>query len=218
MNFSIEKALYNGFDSAKENYVLIWVNGFLAAITSILSALTVVGILVVPAIWAGYYESLLRIKRGEEVKIGSFFKAGFKHWGGFLILSFLAILGILLGSLLLLVPGIYLMVSWYFIFYVKIDNPELTISEVFGKSRNIVSSMGWFKLFLFILIIGLPLALADMLTLNLASLAFFPFVAMMQIEAYSLAIEGTENNKDLLISESDVGDGKAIKYVRSEHN
>ena len=69
MNFSIEKALYNGFDSAKVNYVLIWVNGFLAAITSILSALTVVGILVVPAIWAGYYESLLRIKRGEDVKI-----------------------------------------------------------------------------------------------------------------------------------------------------
>ena len=64
----------------------------------------------------------------------------------------------------------------------------------------------------------MPLALADMLTLNLASLAFFPFVAMMQIEAYSLAIEGTENNKDLLISESDAGDGKAIKYVRSEHN
>ena len=88
MIFTIEKALYGGFDVAKDNFLTIWVNGFLAAISSILAAITIVGIVLVPAIWGGYYDSLLRIKRGEDVKIGSFFKAGFKYWALFFIYQF----------------------------------------------------------------------------------------------------------------------------------
>lgn len=216
MNFTIEKALYGGFDVAKENYLLIWVNGFLAAVASILATITIVGIFIVPAIWAGYYESLLRLRRKEEVKMGSFFNAGFKHWGSFFILIVLSFFGYMLGFLLLVVPGIYLLIAWYFIFYVKIDNPELSISNVFGQSRSLVSNIGWFKLLLFVLITGLPLAIANMLTLNLASIAFFPFIAMMQIEAYSLAIEENESNKKTLTSDNI--ETSSVKYVRSEYD
>ena len=216
MNFTIEKALHGGFNAAKDNYITIWVNGFLAGLASLLAAITIVGILIIPAIWGGYIESLLRIRRGEDVKIGSFFKAGFKHWGSLFILFFLSFLALMFGFLLLIVPGIYLMIAWYFILYVKLDNPELTSFEVFGKSKALVSNIGWWNVFLLYLILSIPLALIDTFTLNLASLAFFPFLSMIQLEAYYLSLKEIENTKELLASES--VNMEAEKYVRSDQN
>ena len=150
MNFELEKALYGGFNFGKSNYVLIWVNGFIAVCASVLAAITVVGILALPAIWAGFTESLLRIRRGEEVKMGVFFRAGFNQWGAFFILFLLLALGIMAGFALLIIPGIYLLVAWYFVFYLKIDNHEMSISDCFSKSMNLVSEAGWLKLFIFL--------------------------------------------------------------------
>ena len=216
MIFTIEKALYGGFDVAKDNFLTIWVNGFLAAISSILAAITIVGIVLVPAIWGGYYDSLLRIKRGEDVKIGSFFKAGFKYWGSFFILSILAVLGVVFGFLLLIVPGIYLMIAWSFFYYVKLDNPELTSYEVLGKSRALVSNRRWWHLFLLTLITGIPLAIIDSFTFELASVAFFPFVSMIHIEAYFLSLEEIEKEKELLTSDN--LNMKGEKFFRSDQN
>ena len=216
MNFSIEKAFDGGFNAAKDNYITIWVNGFLAGLASLLAAITIVGILIIPAIWGGYIESLLRIRRGEDVKIGSFFKAGFKQWGSLFILFFLSFLALMFGFLLLIVPGIYLMIAWYFILYVKLDNPELTSFEVFGKSKALVSNIGWWNVFLIYLILAIPIAVIDTFTLNLASVAFFPFLSMIQLEAYYLSLKEIENTKELLASESVNMEGE--KYVRSDQN
>ena len=89
MDFDLKKVFYGGFNFAKSNYVLIWVNGFIAICATVLAAVTIIGILVIPAIWAGFTESLLRLRRGEEVKMGVFFKAGFNQWGAFFILFLL---------------------------------------------------------------------------------------------------------------------------------
>ena len=186
MSFELEKALYGGFNFAKSNYVLIWVNGFIAVCATVLASVTIIGLLVVPAIWAGFTESLLRIRRGEEVKMGVFFKAGFNQWGSFFILVLLLALGIIVGFALLIIPGIYLLVAWYFVLYLKIDNSEMSISDSFGKSMDLVTEAGWFKIFLFVLIINVPVSIADAFTFSLASIILFPFVAMMQVEAYML--------------------------------
>lgn len=215
MNFEIDKAFNGGFEFAKKNYLLVWVNGFLAILSTVLASITIVGILIVPAIWAGYIESCLRIRRGKEVKMGVFFKAGFSQWGSFFILTVLCFLGFALGFLLLIIPGIYLMIAWYFVFYLKIDNPELTISEVFSKSMELVSNIGWFKLFLFALIIALPVNIIDIFTFNLASVILFPFIVMIQVEAYILAsgkeelvdkelIEEIRINEDLINEINDI--------------
>ncbi len=201
MNFEIDKAFKGGFEFAKKNYLLVWVNGFLAILSTVLAFITIVGILIIPAIWAGYIESCLRIRRGKEVKMGVFFKAGFSQWGSFFILTVLCFLGIAFGYLLLIIPGIYLMIAWYFVFYLKIDNPELTISEVFSRSMDLVSNVGWFKLFLFALIIALPVNIIDIYTFNLASAILFPFIVMIQIEAYILASAKEEIELQELIEE-----------------
>ena len=197
MNFELEKALYGGFNFGKSNYVLIWVNGFIAVCASVLAAITVVGILALPAIWAGFTESLLRIRRGEEVKMGVFFRAGFDQWGAFFILLLLLALGIMAGFAILIIPGIYLIVAWYFVFYLKIDNHEMSISDCFSKSMNLVSEAGWLKLFIFVLIITVPVSIINMFTFELASIILFPFISMMQVEAYML-VSGN-NNPELVV-------------------
>ena len=197
MNFELEKALYGGFNFGKSNYVLIWVNGFIAVCASVLAAITVVGILALPAIWAGFTESLLRIRRGEEVKMGVFFRAGFDQWGAFFILLLLLALGIMAGFALLIIPGIYLLVAWYFVFYLKIDNHEMSVSDCFSKSMNLVSEAGWLKLFIFVLIITVPVSIVNMFTFELASIVLFPFISMMQVEAYML-VSGN-NNQELVV-------------------
>ena len=191
MNFTLKKALNNGFNFGKSNYVLIFVNGLIAVCATVLASVTIIGLLVVPAIWAGFTESLLRIRRGEEVKMGVFFKAGFNQWGSFFILVLLLALGIIVGFALLIIPGIYLLIAWYFVFYLKIDNSEMSISDSFGKSMDLVTEAGWLNLFLFVLIISVPVSIVDAFTYSLASIILFPFIGMMQVEAYILVTEGT---------------------------
>ena len=191
MNFTLKKALNNGFNFGKSNYVLIFVNGLIAVCATVLASVTIIGLLVVPAIWAGFTESLLRIRRGEEVKMGVFFKAGFNQWGSFFILVLLLALGIIVGFALLIIPGIYLLVAWYFVLYLKIDNSEMSISDSFGKSLDLLTEAGWLNLFLFVLIISVPVSIVDAFTYSLASIILFPFIGMMQVEAYILVTEGT---------------------------
>ncbi|MDA9956677.1 hypothetical protein N9D68_03620 [Gammaproteobacteria bacterium] len=203
MSFELEKALYGGFNFAKSNYVLIWVNGFIAVCATVLASVTIIGLLVVPAIWAGFTESLLRIRRGEEVKMGVFFKAGFNQWGSFFILVLLLALGIIVGFALLIIPGIYLLVAWYFVLYLKIDNSEMSISDSFGKSIDLVTEAGWFKIFLFVLIINVPVSIADAFTFSLASIILFPFVAMMNVEAYMLVSDKRESQDDMIVDNTE---------------
>lgn len=203
MSFELEKALYGGFNFAKSNYVLIWVNGFIAVCATVLVSVTIIGLLVVPAIWAGFTESLLRIRRGEEVKMGVFFKAGFNQWGSFFILVLLLALGIIVGFALLIIPGIYLLVAWYFVLYLKIDNSEMSISDSFGKSMDLVTEAGWFKIFLFVLIINVPVSIADAFTFSLASIILFPFVAMMNVEAYMLVSDKRESQDDMIVDNTE---------------
>jgi len=203
VSFELEKALYGGFNFAKSNYVLIWVNGFIAVCATVLASVTIIGLLVVPAIWAGFTESLLRIRRGEEVKMGVFFKAGFNQWGSFFILVLLLALGIMVGFALLIIPGIYLLVAWYFVLYLKIDNSEMSISDSFGKSMDLVTEAGWFKIFLFVLIINVPVSIADAFTFSLASIILFPFVAMMNVEAYMLVSDKRESQDDMIVDNTE---------------
>ena len=203
MNFTLKKALNNGFNFGKSNYVLIFVNGLIAVCATVLASVTIIGLLVVPAIWAGFTESLLRIRRGEEVKMGVFFKAGFNQWGSFFILVLLLALGIIVGFALLIIPGIYLLVAWYFVLYLKIDNSEMSISDSFGKSMNLVTEAGWFKIFLFVLIINVPVSIADAFTFSLASIILFPFVAMMNVEAYMLVSDKRESQDDMIVDNTE---------------
>ena len=43
MNFEIEKAITQGLNVAKDNFLVIWVNGIIAGLASVLAAITIIG-------------------------------------------------------------------------------------------------------------------------------------------------------------------------------
>ena len=174
---------------------MIWANGIIAFLASLFAAITIIGILAIPAIWIGYIESLLRIRRGGKVDFGAFFKAGFKQWWPLFVLVLLMFLGILAGYMLLIIPGVYLSVAWMFAIYLKIDR-DISISDAFGESRRLVSNSGWWLLFLYVLLLGVAVQILTLIPiLNLVYIFVFPYFIMMQLEAYILVTDA-ENNSD----------------------
>ncbi len=201
MNFEIEKAITDGLNRGKDNFLVIWVNGLIAFLTSVLAAITIIGLIAIPAISGGYIESLLRIRKGENVEIGDFFTFGFNHFGAFLGLALLSFLGIAFGFLLLIIPGIFLSVAWIFAIYVKADNPNIPVTEALSMSMSLVSKVGWFKLFALLLIVTVATMVLNAFTFNFASLVIYPFTAMIYVEAYFLATDGGEPNDIKMINE-----------------
>ena len=146
-------------------------------------------------------ESLLRIRRGEKVDFGAFFKAGFSQWWPLFVLVLLMFLGVLAGFMLLIIPGIYLSVAWMFVLYLKVDR-DISISDAFGESRRLVTDTGWWLLFLYVLLIAVT---QQILTLHpILSLVYvfaFPYLLMIQLEAYILVTD-TKNNEEDKVSQS----------------
>jgi|TARA_B110000902_G_C14085817_1_gene504933 hypothetical protein len=196
MNFTIKKGIQGGIDITNSNYVVIWANGIIAFLASFLAAITIIGILAIPAIWIGYIESLLRIRRGGKVDFGAFFKVGFKQWWPLFVLVLLMFLGILAGFMLLIIPGVYLSVAWMFATYLKIDR-DISISDAFGESRRLVSNSGWWLLFLYVLLLGVAVQILTLIPiLNLVYIFVFPYFIMMQLEAYILVTDAENNSEN----------------------
>jgi|TARA_B110000459_G_C16365160_1_gene382772 hypothetical protein len=196
MNFTIKKGIQGGIDITNSNYVVIWANGIIAFLASFFAAITIIGILAIPAIWIGYIESLLRIRRGGKVDFGAFFKVGFKQWWPLFVLVLLMFLGILAGFMLLIIPGVYLSVAWMFATYLKIDR-DISISDAFGESRRLVSNSGWWLLFLYVLLLGVAGQILTLIPiLNLVYIFVFPYFIMMQLEAYILVTDAENNSEN----------------------
>jgi hypothetical protein len=70
---------------------------------------------------------------------------------------------------------------------------------------DLVSKAGWLKLFIFVLIITVPVSIVNMFTFELASIVLFPFISMMQVEAYMLISENNEPSNSNLIADSNEG-------------
>jgi hypothetical protein len=70
---------------------------------------------------------------------------------------------------------------------------------------DLVSKAGWLKLFIFVLIITVPVSIVNMFTFELASIVLFPFISMMKVEAYMLISENNELNNSNLIADSNEG-------------
>ena len=175
---------------------MIWANAIIAILATLFLGITIIGILAIPAVWAGYLDSLIRIRRGEKVDFGAFFKAGFNQWWPLFVLVLLLFLGVLAGFMLLIIPGIYLSVAWMFVIYLKIDR-DISIYDAFGESRRLVTDTGWWILFLYVLLIAVT---QQILTLHpILSLVYvfvFPYLLMIQLEAYILVTETKNNEKD----------------------
>jgi hypothetical protein len=86
--------------------------------------------------WAGSLDGMIRIARGEQTSVGACFQAGIAKFLPVLGLTILWGLGVGLGWILLIVPGIILMMMWSVALPALIGE-NLGIIESFGRSREL---------------------------------------------------------------------------------
>ena len=89
----------------------------------VISAVTIIGLLIIPSLIAGLMKFTIRVARGEEVDVGDSLSWGFKNgmWLKSLIFFVIYTLGLIIGFLLLIIPGLYLSAAWALGFYLLID-------------------------------------------------------------------------------------------------
>ena len=129
-------------DILRNNLTVCILNTLIALVSIVLLAITVVGLLAIPSIFGGYLKSFLRMINGEKVGVGDFFKDGFNKFGKLLGVSFISLIGIVLGFVCFIIPGIYLCVRWFFVVHLIVDK-DVSIGEAFEYSGKMSKGVFW---------------------------------------------------------------------------
>ncbi len=150
---SIERAFKKVFNEQLDQIVPIVANSVIAIVLTIIFAVTIIGILAIPALWGGYIKSIIDVVNGGQIQIGKFISPGFNKFGPMLGSSLISVIGIGIGLICFVIPGIYLMVRWVFVPYL-IMNEDLEISDAFRVSGQLVNGQ-WWEIFVMVLIVEL---------------------------------------------------------------
>ena len=182
-----------GFKLGKRNYWTIFFNYLIYAVLCICAGITIVGIFILPAILVGFVRFLLKAARGEEVDIGDSLSAGFKNgmWWKALSFSIIYIVGITLGLMLLIAPGLYLLTGWALGFYLLVDK-EMLPQEALSKSRELVHQLGFWKIFVVVITLAIITGITSIFPiLDLFVIFLMPFLMMTQTAVYENAISNS---------------------------
>ena len=193
-DLNIEKIFQDAFRTMVDQIVACIVNTILVGVSCVFLAITVIGILAIPAVLGGYVESMIRMARGEKVGIGDFFKTGFNRFGTLLGTTILSFLGIIIGFLCLIIPGIYLMIRWYFL-YQNIVDRDASVFESFKQSADMVTGQFWIILTL-VMLIAVIQAIGG--TLVIGTIVTIPYTSLLTAHVYlALNRENTEQAESI---------------------
>jgi hypothetical protein len=139
--------------------VLTWVGAVIAALLSIVAVFYLQAALV---------KAVDDVRDGRaDMSLGDTFEAARPHLTSVLVAGVLAVVGIALGLLLLVVPGLYLLTIWSLIIPVIVLENR-SAGESFTRSRELVRGYGWnvFGVILLavLLLIGFRIVLAIILS------------------------------------------------------
>ena len=179
-----------GFELGKRQYWTIFFNILVYVIIAIVASITVVGLLIVPAILVGLTKFLLKSARGEKVDVGDSLSEGFNNgmWWKALLYYIIYIVAITIGFMLFIAPGLYLATVWLLGIYLLVDKDMLP-TEALGKSRELVHQLGFWKIFA--VYIGLTIAINLISIIPFLGLVIFfltPFIMMIYVAIYENAI------------------------------
>ncbi len=120
----------------------------------------IIQLIITPCLAIGFFQVVKKIDFNEPVEFSNFFD-GFKTWQQSAPLYILMILFIIFGFILLVLPGIYLAVSYTFAFpLMALYSKKLSIIDILEGSRKIISKnwLNWFGflwLLFFLNLVGL---------------------------------------------------------------
>lgn len=127
-------------------YVVVSVLGLvLAGLLGIVGALLAAIISVVGIFWlqGAYVKAVEDVRDGRvDLSVGDTFRGAQPYIGTVAIAGILAGIGIFIGLLLLLVPGLFLMTIWSVLVPVIVLE-DRSVGEAFGRSRELVKGHGW---------------------------------------------------------------------------
>ena len=165
---SIESTLQVGFNlfrKAPSEFIVFSVLGVII-FSNPLSGLLLGG----PTI-ASYFHLAQLASRGQQIEISDFFR-GFDKGGSLIKLSLLIFVIVLLGLMMLIIPGIYFAVSYVFS-YLLVWFYDKDPTEAIRLSRKIVS--GNFKQILLLFLILVGINLLGLMALGVGILLTMPF-------------------------------------------
>lgn len=187
----IGRYLGEGWQIIKGN--LGWFIGYtllLVLIQAALQAVPILGSLASIAVSgplnAGYYFVALQMRRGQPVEFRDFFN-GFNFFLALLLAGLVSSVLIFIGFLLLVLPGLYLAVSWIFTVPLIVDK-RMDFWQAMETSRRLVGKQ-WFSLFGFALVLGL-INIAGFLALIVGLLITVPLSLAATAVAYDEIVGG----------------------------
>ena len=181
----------DSFNLLFDNISIHIANTFIAILATILLSITILGLLAVPAVWGGYSHAMIRMSRGEKVYIGDFFRYGFNNFGKLLGASLIFALGVFVATCILIVPGIYLSIRWFFVNQIIVDQNK-SVSEAFKESGKLTSGIFW-DIFA-ICILNYILSGFGVVLIILGFIFTCPLCALVIAKAY-VVLSGTNKTK-----------------------
>lgn len=109
----------------------VQISEFLAMILAIIPSLIIYGL------YTGFFSFFLKLSRNEEVSCNELFKHKNLFWVT-IGASFMASIFSFLGTLLFIIPGIIIALSYSMVYFVIVDNPEIGIMDALRKSKEIM--------------------------------------------------------------------------------
>jgi hypothetical protein len=190
-DLKIEEYFTIGIEMAKKNYWVIFFRFIITVILCVIAAFTIIGLLFIPALLGGFYKFMLRAARGESEGIMDSWLHGFQNgmWWKTLLLMFITTIGVVLGFLLLLIPGIYLATVWLLAWFLLVDKGMLP-TESLGQSRELVHAIGFWKVFGVYALLTIGFQIISIIPIvNILSLFALPFYLMIFVAVYENAIQ-----------------------------
>ena len=194
-HMKVEEFFSEGLRLAKPEYWTIFINFLIYFILIVIALVTVIGLLIVPSLAVGLVRFTIRVGRGEEVDVGDSLSWGFKDgmWWKSLVFCVIATIGMIIGFMLLILPGLYLSAAWFLGIYLLVDK-GLAPMEALSKSRELVHEVGFWKVFIIIFAMSIGMQLIALIpVLGIVINAFlWPLVVMVYVAIYEHAIKGEE--------------------------
>lgn len=141
----------------------------------------------------GLFSFYLKLSRNETVSISELFSKTNLFWS-YICISFMVGLFTTLWTLLFIIPGIIAAISYSLVYYIKLDNNELTTLECINKSKEMMnghkmdyfilqlSYLGW-SILLIIILVALAYLFSTIPTI--AIILFMPLAALLNAYVYT---------------------------------
>lgn len=137
-------------------------------------------VFVAPILSAGFYIVAFQIARNRSHEFADFFK-GFNRYLPILLVTLVSGILTILGTIVFIIPGIYLAVAYLFSLLLVIDK-NMNFWGAMETSRRLISRQ-WFSFFGFLLVLML-INLAGLIVLFVGLLFTFPLTVCMIVAAY----------------------------------